>query len=68
MSDWDWEDIHVATGEWWLALIGLLLLLVGLGLGYALGQKAERDRQRKYAQENAIPPDDTWNPGGAHRM
>lgn len=44
MSDWDFGDIHVTTGEWWLVIIGLLLLIIGLGLGYWLGyRKGEAD-------------------------
>ena len=41
---WNFEDIVVASGGYWLALIGLLLLLVGGAIGYYSAR--ERDRKR----------------------
>ena len=65
MDGWDWGDIHVITGEWWLALIGLALLLIGLAVGYALGQSRERDRwRRRYAYDDTPPFDD----GGSSKV
>jgi hypothetical protein len=54
MSGWDWEDITVETGEWWLFLLGLALLLAGLAAGYAIGAQAER---KEWERRRPVPLD-----------
>jgi len=56
MDEWDWNGIEVVNGEWWLLVIGLLLLLGGMAIGYILGRQAER----KYWERRTppIPPTD----------
>ena len=43
---WNFEDIVVASGGWWLALIGLLLLLGGIAIGYYTAREQDRKRYR----------------------
>jgi hypothetical protein len=54
MDGWDWEDITVETGEWWLFLLGLALLLAGLAAGYAIGRQAER---KEWQRRRPVPLD-----------
>lgn len=49
MDGWDWDSINVISGEWWLLIIGLLVLLAGLGAGYLWGR---RDAERR----GLVPP------------
>jgi len=58
-AGWDWDDITVQTGEWWLFLLGLLALLAGLGVGYLLGQQTERKR---WARTSLTPPPPSAGP------
>ena len=47
MDAWDWGDIHVITGEYWLALIALTIAAIAFGIGYLLGEKQGRRRERE---------------------
>jgi hypothetical protein len=42
--DWDWNSI--TTGEWWVVLIALAMLLVGTAAGYVLGQRKAQEEYR----------------------
>jgi hypothetical protein len=44
---WNWESIVVASGGWWLLLIGVLLAAIGFGVGWAAGAARERERLRR---------------------
>ena len=44
MDGWDWEDIDVWAGEWWLLTIAILAAAVALAAGYLLGKNAEHKR------------------------
>lgn len=39
MNGWDWQEIDVQTGEWWLLLLGLAPAIIALCLGYWLGHR-----------------------------
>ena len=39
MGDWDWNSITVTSGEWWLFLIGIVLIIVSVIVGWFLGYR-----------------------------
>jgi len=58
MDDWNWNDIVVESGQWWLLLIVLGVLVVGLLAGWIGGvheerKHWERDRYKDMEGPNA---------------
>lgn len=56
MIVWDWNDIVIFGGGWWLLLIAIAVAVVFYLIGYGIGYKRAKDRYETWPTDHIDRP------------